>query len=146
MIAQTPFAFQDYENPTGEHPPPVPSLLNQGKTKNRRIMKYYSPTPADQIDPLIFAPVDHPPPHSVCDVLSARTQYQQDVKPMDISNLFMTRPLIERITTNTNRPEIYGKRARWRQGVGRAIGGRVACLVGHCGLHEGVLLTSSEGP
>lgn len=32
-----------------------------------------------------------------------------------------------------------GKRARGRQEVERVIGGGIACLVGHCGLHGGAL-------
>ena len=91
----------------------MPSLLDKGKTKKRRITNDHSLTPTDpqnnapppQIDstPPTFAPIiPRCPPHSAFNTLPVRTQHQHAVELMDILNLFLTAPLIEQITVNTN--------------------------------------------
>ena len=106
-------AFEGDEEPTEEHPPPVPSLLDKGKAKKRRITKDHSLPPTDpqndapppQINstPLSFAPIiPKCLPHNAYNALPVRIQHQQAVEPMDILSLFLTTSLIEQIAINTN--------------------------------------------
>ena len=103
----------------------LPSLLDKGKPKKRRITNNHSLAPADpqndspppQIDstpPKFVLAIPRCPLHSAYDLLPVRTQYQQDVGPADIWNLLLTTRLIERITLNTNTYHSgnFGKRAR----------------------------------
>ena len=120
-------AFEGDGEPTEEHPPPVPSLLDKGKTKKRRITKDHSLPPTDpqndapppQINstPLSFAPIiPKCPPHNAYNALPVRIQHQQAVEPMDILSLFLTTSLIEQIAINTNAYAIQKIVEREREG------------------------------
>ena len=106
-------AFEDDEEPTEERPPPVPSLLDKGKTIKRRITKDHLLAPTDTQNnappPQInsthpgFAPIiPKCPPHNAYNTLPVIIQHQQAVEPMDILSLFLTTSLIEQIAINTN--------------------------------------------
>ena len=121
--------FEYDEEPTEERPPPVPSLLDKGKTKKRRIAKDHSLAPTDpqndapppQINstPPSFAPIiPKCPPHNAYNTLPVRIQHQQAVELMDILSLFLTTSLIEQIAINTNAYATQKIAEREQEGVG----------------------------
>ena len=92
---------------------PYQQPLNTIEVEKRRITKHHSPTPTN---PQIDAPVpqivqDSPTfrliisayhPHEAYNTLPTRLPHQNAVEPFDILKLFLTPPLFESMTRNSN--------------------------------------------